>query len=44
MACHRVIGNRCIWERISLMNACCVSQSMIHQVLSARDGVFKKKV
>ena len=43
MTCHRVIGDGCIWEGILLMNVCCVNQSVIHQVLNASDGVFKKK-
>ena len=43
MTCHRIIGDGCIWEGISLMNARCVSHSVIHQVLNASDGVFKRK-
>ena len=31
---HRVTGNRWIWEGISLMNACWVSQSGFYQVLN----------
>ena len=30
---HRVMGNGCIWERISLMNPCGVSQSVFYQFL-----------
>ena len=39
---HRVIGDEYIWEEISLMNACWVSQSVLHQYLKAvSDGLFK---
>ena len=31
--CLRVMENRCIWEEISLMNACCVL--VFYQVLNA---------
>ena len=30
---HKVIGDGCIWEGISLMSTCWVSQSVFHQVL-----------
>ena len=30
-----LIGNGCIWEEISPMNACLVSQSVFYQVLNA---------
>ena len=30
-----LIGNGCIWEGISPMNACLVSQSVFYQVLDA---------
>ena len=39
---HRSIEDGCIWEEISLMNACWVSQSVLHQYLKAvSDGLFK---
>ena len=42
MTCHTVIGDGCNWEGTSLAIACSVSQSGIHQVLSASsDGMFK---
>ena len=42
---HRVIGDGCIWEGISLINACWVSQSVFYQVLQAvSDDVFKENV
>ena len=41
---HRVVGDGCIWEGISLMNACWVSQSVFYEVLNAvSDDVFKRK-
>ena len=40
---HRVIGDGWIWEGISLMNPCWVSQSVIEQVLNASYGVFERK-
>ena len=40
---HKLVGDGCIWEGISLINACLVSQSVFYQVLNAAsdDGVFK---
>ena len=35
MTCHRVVGDGCIWEGISPMNSCLVSQSVFYQVLNA---------
>ena len=43
ITCYRVLGDGCIWEEISLMNTWWVSQSAIHKVLNASDGVFKRK-
>ena len=38
---HKLVGDGCIWEGISLINACLVSQSVFYQVLNAvSDGVF----
>ena len=43
MTHRRAVGNGCIWEKISLMNTCCVSQSVFYQVLNAvSDGAFKR--
>ena len=39
---HRVIGNGCIWEIISLTNACRLSQQLLYQVLNAVSDVLKK--
>ena len=45
IACHRVIGDGCIWEGISLTNACLVSQLVFYQVLNAVSyGVLKENV
>ena len=42
---HRVMEDACIWEGISLMNVCWVSQSVFYQILNAvSDAVFKKNV
>ena len=42
---HRVIGDGCIWEVISLMKADCVTQSVFYQVLNAiSDGVFNGEI
>ena len=41
---HKFVGDGCIWEGISLMNACRVSQSVLYQVLNAvSDVVMTKK-
>ena len=41
--CHKFIGDKCIWERISLMNGRWISHLVFHQVLNAvSDGLFKK--
>ena len=37
------MGDGCIWQRMSLMNACCASQSLVNRVVNASDGVFKRK-
>ena len=42
-SCSRVIGDGCILDVMSFMNACFVSQSVIYQVLNGSDGVFKRK-
>ena len=41
---HRVVGDGCIWEGLSLINACWVSQSVFYEVLNAvGDDVFQRK-
>ena len=41
---HKFVGDGCIGEGISLMNACRVSQSVLYQVLNAvSDVVMTKK-
>ena len=46
MTCNRVAADGCICIEILIINVCCVSQSVIYQVLyvSARWCFFKKKV
>ena len=40
---HRVGGNGCIWEGLSLINTSWVSQSLFYEVLNAVSDVFKRK-
>ena len=41
---HRVVGDGCIWEGISLMNACWISQTVFYEFLNAvSNDVLKRK-
>ena len=41
---HRVVGDGSIWEGISLINVCWVSQSVFYEVLNVvSDDVFNRK-